>query len=137
MHEMANQPAKMSVGGRVAQAGSTLTPDEYQENLIDYYDFGGIKVTSAPKADPAAPTTPDPGPSIIPVDYPDHPEEDAIFTAYDPVFGGNSRPDSNRYFSTQNYDDYIVDYDLTQPKDKSGDGQFENFVVRIFPACPL
>ena len=126
---------QMNVGGRVAQAGSTLTPDEYQENLVDFYNFGGIEVKAAPAADPADPDPdPDPGPRIIPVDYQDHQEENAIFTAYDPVFGGNSRPDSNRYFSTQNYDDYIVDYDLTQPRDKSGNDEFSNFIGDMLPA---
>jgi hypothetical protein len=127
MHEMADEPAKMSVGGRVP--GYNLTADEYQQNLVDFYNFGGIEVKAAPAADPAAPADPDPGPRIIPVDYQDNQEENAIFTAYDPVFGGNSRPDSNRYFSTQNYDDYIVDYDLTQPRDKSGDGEFLNAIT--------
>lgn len=126
---------QMNVGGRVAQAGSTLTADEYQQNLVDFYNFGGIEVKAAPAADPADPDPdPDPGPRIIPVDYQDHQEENAIFTAYDPVFGGNSRPDSNRYFSTQNYDDYIVDYDLTQPRDKSGNDEFSNFIGDMLPA---
>ena len=125
---------QMNVGGRVAQAGYNLTADEYQQNLVDFYNFGGIEVKAAPAVDPAAPADPDPGPRIIPVDYQDHQEENAIFTAYDPVFGGNSRPDSNRYFSTQNYDDYIVDYDLTQPRDKSGNGEFSNFIGDMLPA---
>jgi hypothetical protein len=120
---------QMNVGGRVAQAGSTLTADEYQENLIDYYDFGGIKVTSAPAADPAAPTTPDPGPQIVPASYADSPDEDSIFNMPLPTYGSAYKKDASNYYSAQDYDSYIKEYDLSIKKDKSGDGQFENFVV--------
>jgi len=122
---MADEPAKMNVGGRVP--GYNLTADEYQRNLVDYYDFGGIEVANAPPADPTDPDPdPDPGPQIIPASYADSPSENDIFSQLPslPVYGSDYKPNSSVYFSTQDYSDYIKDYDLTYAKDKSGNGEF-------------
>jgi hypothetical protein len=47
MHEMQDEPVRMQEGG----VAGTLTPEEYQQRFIDYYNFPGIGVEAAPPAD--------------------------------------------------------------------------------------
>ena len=75
MHEMADEPVGMAIGGGVIgpgvagdgsplgvqplpgppndsmRIGNLLTPEEYQQRFIDYYSFPGIGVEAAPPAD--------------------------------------------------------------------------------------
>jgi len=50
------EPVAMQQGG----VAGTLTPEQYQQQFIDYYNFGGIGVTGAPDPDPDPDPTPDP-----------------------------------------------------------------------------
>ena len=99
----------------------TLTPEEYQQQFIDYYTFGGIGVTGAPDPDPDPDADPDPvRPDIlVPVGMRDESAPN--------IFGQIPIRGTGQQFSRYDAADYINDFD-TQEQTNLSDKSFKRYL---------
>ncbi len=103
----------MPMGQMPNSMPGTLTPEQYQQQFIDYYSFPGIGVEAAPPADTEEekdePVRPD---ILTPVGQ--RGEQVANVFGQIPLYG------TGQQFGTEDYNSYIENFDKQQKSDLSG-----------------
>lgn len=94
-------------------ARRTYTPDEYQSQFVDFYNMGGIDVAVAPTAGEEKTDEPVRPNVLTPVS--ERGESPGVFSAI-PLSG------SGQQFGTENYVDYIKNFDTGKKVNFSDDG---------------